>query len=171
MNNHGWLCFLIVLAFVSLSFAFSDQGRARDIYETKLLAIEAENVNFMRALMEENADFIVKEIMLGEIAQCSGAKAKINKALLAYFWEMEKGHSEIAIEFSSNSGKKINLGFMNSHSSFIAKRIGNVCMMEYSFHGGMMRNEFIEAEISGSGTSQKFALPAGYLQRVTGIVA
>ncbi len=171
VNERGFLCFLIVLAFSSLWLSLSRQDRAlEELSDAMAIAIEAEKVNFVRSLLEENSDFIVRKVLEEEAASCkeppNEIKEKINGVLLQYFEEVEKLPGEISIRFSQ--GKDV--GFMNRNSSLIVKNLKGICTIKYSFHGGIMRNEFIMADISGKRFSQEFVLPAGYSQQIAGVV-
>jgi hypothetical protein len=172
LNKAGFLCFMLLLAFASLQVRFSSQRNAlNELAASEAIALEAEKVNFLRTLLEENSDFIVKEILGKEIASCNAreAKQRINRALLNYFGEMQKSCRGISIKFNSSNGETPDPGFMDRNSAVIAKKIGKSCMLLYIFHGGIMRNGFIRAEISGKRFSQEFLLPAGYSQQLGGI--
>ena len=155
---------MIVLAFSLLSVSLSQQDSAlRELSEAEKIAIEAEQVNFVRSLLEENTDFIVGGILLEEALLCDSspgdAKQRINQALAAYFEEMQKGICGIEIEFANASN-----GFLNQNSSLVVKRLGPSCKIKYTFHGGLLKNQSVLAEVMGEKVVQQFKVPAGYSQ-------
>jgi hypothetical protein len=155
---------MIVLAFSLLSISLSHQNNAlKELSEAKAIAIEAEQVNFVRSLLEENTDFIVEGILLEEALLCDNspgdAKQRINQALAAYFKEMQGGVGGIAINFSDTSQ-----WFLNKNSSLVVKRLGPSCKIKYSFHGGLLRNQPVLADVRGNRVVQQFKIPAGYSQ-------
>jgi hypothetical protein len=155
---------MIVLAFSMLSISLSYQDNAlNELFEAEKIAIEAEQVNFVRSLLEENTDFIVEGILLEEALLCDSspgnAKQRINQALVAYFEEMQKGVDGIEIEFANASN-----GFLNQNSSLVVKRLGPSCKIKYSFHGGLLKNQPVLAEVRGKEVVQQFKVPVGYSQ-------
>jgi hypothetical protein len=174
VKGRGFFCFLVLLAFSLLFLALSEQDRAIEgLSASTAMAIEAEKVNFVRTLLEENSDFIIRETMESELQECPPSpqkvKEKINRALLNYFEEMEKCCGGISVDFSAGKGG-LGMGFLNRNSALIVKRSGNTCTMRYSFHGGIARSEFVSATISGKNFSQPFIIPAGYAQEATGVI-
>lgn len=155
---------MIVLAFSLLSVSLSQQDNAlEELLKAEAIAIEAEQVNFVRSLLEENTDFIVEEILWEEAILCDSApgntKQRINQALATYFEEMQKGVGGIEIEFA-----KANQEFLNENSSLVVKRLGPACEITYTFHGGLLRNQPVLAEVRGKKVVQQFKIPAGYTQ-------
>ncbi len=155
---------MIVLAFSLLSVSLSRQDNAlKELSGAEEIAIEAEQVNFVRSLLEENTDFIVGELLLAEALTCESspgnAKQRINQALAAYFEEMLKGVGGIEIEFAEASQE-----FLNRNSSLVVKRLGPACKIKYTFHGGLLRNQPVLADVRGERVVQQFKIPAGYSQ-------
>ena len=155
-----------MLSFSSLSISLSKQHSALDEFSDGIaLAMDFEKVNLQRAIMEENTDFIVKEILAGEAMLCSAApsevKQKISNALAGYFGGLQ-------VEFASSKGNAADEKFLNGHSALVVKRIGPVCEMQYTFHGGALKDEFVYAEVPGKNASQEFRIPAGYSHKASG---
>jgi len=174
MNGNGFLCFLFVLLFASMQLGMQ-KGHAGlgELNESMALAFEAEKANFLRTVLEENTDFIVASVLEKEALGCRAEpgeiKESVNAALLEFFENAEEVHAGM-LEFRAGNGEKLGIGFMQGNSSVVVKRIKGICSISYSFHGGLMRNNRVEAEIGGKMFSQGFAIPAGYSHIVRGVV-
>ena len=171
MNEKGFFCFVLVLAFASANL--SDEGSAvRELNEACLLAIEAERVNFVRNLMEEDTDYIVLEVLKREAVGCIRApheiKEEVNAAIKNYLQAME-GEKSVFVRVYNSSGQNIDSDFLNSNSSLVVKRLGRVCELEYTFHRGLMRREVVTGTVSGNIFSQEFKIPQGYTIRARGV--
>ncbi len=165
INKQGFLCFLLVAAFVSLSLQASKIPETKKLWEGEAIAMEAANANFLRSVIEENTDLIVAKTIAIESASCETnpheVKQKINEALIRYFDGIER-KSSFAPKALTNTNEKIGLVFLNANSSLIIKRNLLGCEGIYRFHGGITKSNFVKAEISGKNFTQEFRIPTGY---------
>ena len=162
MNKKGFLCFAILLVFSAISLSLESGPTAKEELSIAIdLAVEAEKVNFLRTILEENTDFIVGEVLAEETSKCdakpSEIKQRLNSVLAEYFALMEKEKTGLKISFKAKSPE-----FLNENTALVVKKLSKVCEADYSFHGGILRNGFVSAEIKGTRFSQEFRIPSGY---------
>jgi len=166
MNRHGLFCFVLLLAFFAVEAGFfAGAGEAsHSIAEAGSLAFEAEKTSFTRALVENSVDAVVKESLRQALVLNLGqeeTKKHVNSRLALLFTKIEKAYSEeIEVKFDFES---IQESFLNENSSVLVTKLkGKALEAEYCFTAGVMKNRFVEAEITGGKVKQFFKMPAGY---------
>ncbi len=156
---------MIVLAFSSASISAEESSAMPELREAIAISIEAENAGFYRTLIEENTDFIVREVLSRESVTCirppHEVKQEVNSALSNYFNKIDK--TELA-KFENKTKE-----FLNANSSLVIKRLDKLCTLQYKFHGGLMKTNFISASVGKGTISQEFRIPQDYSRSVSAV--
>ena len=172
-KEKGFFCFLLLLAAIALETNFLNESIEADkiLAQGKTIAFEAEKASFIRTVIENNTDAIVRESLqqaiLLNIPQ-EKIKDFVNKKLMELFAATEEEYTEeIKVRFSTSNGLPIE-EFLNKNSIVIVITVeGKTILAEYTFTGGLLKNEFVQAEIAGEQTNLLFKLPPGYSIKTT----
>jgi len=166
MNKKGIFCFVLLLAFFAIQTRFLAETTeaSNKIEMAEELGFEAEKIWLVRAIMEEDVDFAIKEALQQTLLlnlRPEESKKIVNSRLALLFVEMEKTNWEkIKIEFKTDSK---NLQFLNENSAIAIESIDKKTIMAtYYFTGGLLKNKKVYAEIKGKKAMLGFEIPAGY---------
>lgn len=173
MNNKGVFCFLLLLAAIALETNFLNESieAGKILAQGKTIAFEAEKASFIRTVIENNTDAMalesLQQAMLLHLPQ-EELKGFVNKKLALLFAETEKEYNaEIKVRFSTSNGLQLE-EFLNENSIVIVITVeGKAVLAEYTFTGGLLKNDFVQAEIAGEQTKLLFKLPVGYTVKAT----
>jgi hypothetical protein len=184
MNNKGIFCFLLLLSAIALETNFLNESIEADkiLAQGKTIAFEAEKASFIRTVIENNTDAMVREsLQQAMILHLPQEKLKdfVNKKLALLFAATEKEYNtgikvqfkgydaETKMQFTTSDGLQFE-DFLNNNSIAIVVSVeGSAILAEYTFTGGLARNNFVQAEISGEKTNLLFKLPPGYSIKAT----
>ncbi len=184
MNNKGIFCFLLLLSAIALETNFLNESIEADkiLAQGKTIAFEAEKASFIRTVIENNTDAMVRESLqqaiLLNIPQ-EELKLFVNGKLVLLFAETEKEYNskikvqfkgydaETKMQFTTSDGLQFEDFLNNNSTALIVSIKGKTVLAEYDFTGGLQRNNFIEAEIAGDNTKTVFRLPPGYSIKAT----
>lgn len=171
MNQAGFFCFVLLLAFFALEAGFLNEaeGGKMRLQKAGEIAFELEKAGFARALMENSVDYAVEMQLREGIAknlEPEEMKIAVNENLALLFQKMESAYSEeISVKFLPDD---LNAGFLNENSSvFLAKAGKTAILAQYCFTGGIKKDKKIEAEISGKNAKLVFSVPKGYCIETT----
>lgn len=165
MNKKGLFCFLVALGFAGFlaGSAESISEETANFNSAKALCLEIESLDMKRAVLEENTDFLIEEAMKHEILlgnrDPESVKLKAN-AKLAGFFEKIRGEKTA---FPENTGD-LEL-FLNGNSGLIIIEYGNLVFAEYSFTGGILKNNFFYAKLASENSEKLFEIPIGYSEK------
>ncbi len=173
MNNKGIFCFLLLLAAIALETNFLNKSIEADkiLARGKTIAFEAEKAGFIRTVIENNADAMALESLQQAIElnlPLDKIKPFVNKKLALLFAAMEREYSgKIKVRFSTSNGLSLE-EFLNENSVVTVTKDGSAeILAEYTFTGGLLKNNFVQAEIAGEQTKLFFKLPVGYTVKAT----
>ncbi|MBI2598452.1 MAG: hypothetical protein HYW50_04620 [Candidatus Diapherotrites archaeon] len=169
MNSKGIfsLVFLVFFLIIIIKSGQLQQTYFEKLLESRKLLLEMEKAGFRRAELETNFDFLVKEsITLNALKDSDGAKFAVNE-------EIEKFVSKTKNIY----GKKIEFGFQNKNSrkseGFSKQKMKELFSMhtsiqnrsadtQFTFTGGMNKEELLNAEILSKNFSQDFYIAPDY---------
>lgn len=170
MNKRGLFCFFLVLCFAGMQASLQMQSlQEKEKFEkTKSLIFEIESLDFARTILEENTDFIAGQAMAEEIKkgneETESVKQKTNEKISAFFSKAKESlekEKSLQIIFLKNRPEK---DFLNINSSLLIISYENFFFAEYNFSGGVLKNNFLKAEIESAGAKKNFEIPTGYAQ-------
>jgi len=161
MDSKGFFCFFLLLAFLSIELGLREGigSAGNEVGGAISAGFEAEKLSLVRGLLEESVDQTVeqslKEGLLLELGP-EDIKAMVNERLSLLFSEAEKQYG--FVEFEEKSP-----GFLNGNSSVIVSRLEKKSVgAEYFFSGGILKSNFVLAEIRGKESMLEFRVPVGY---------
>ena len=168
LNNRGLYGFFIVLAFAAIyTGLIAENARTNEaIAKTKNKLLEAEKLNTLRTIAEENIDRAIKEKLEEQLRKTtneSTVKTEINNTLLQLLEKLAETYSENPqMEFSTGNGDKISKEFLekNSKALVIDTETGTKKAEYYiiSGFGGTIKGKHFEQEIM---------IPTGYTVKAT----
>jgi hypothetical protein len=175
MNSNGLFCFFLVMLFTS-SFILLRAGGER---EKNTLAFEIEKTSFERAMLEQNTDFLIRKSIENEIAfgllNPLEIKKNVCKKLFDFFKENEGENQGIKKSFYFQDKSRLiknRLSLeeleMNSIAVVVAKK--KIVFAEFYYTGGLLKNNFLTADIESQGIIQKFMVPPEYSVRTVGVL-
>ncbi|HLD58228.1 MAG TPA: hypothetical protein VI977_01125 [archaeon] len=170
MNSKGLFCFFLVISIAGMQAAMHAQALQENekFEKTRSLSIEIESLDFARTIIEENADFIAEQAMAEEIRNnnqdTESIKQKANEKISAFF-EKEKEflarEKSLQLGFLQNNPSR---EFLNENSSLLLISYEGFFFLEYSFTGGILKNNFLKAEIESENAKKSLELPISYVQ-------
>lgn len=163
-------------------FQNNENERIQNINRTAGIAIEAEQNNKTRTILEENTDSIIKETIEREILLNNLNPKEINRKIaenLMALFDAAGKNAETPRQISFFSGnfsksryneiifsknkKALELKDIAENSKVsIAPIAKNAFIAEFSFTGGIMKDKIFGAEISSKNSSQFFIMPIDY---------
>jgi len=169
LNSKGLFSFLLVAVFAFIYFALIEgqQEFAEKLDETKTELLAAEKANFYRTLLEENTDFLIEKTIRDEVSKKNInpvlLKEKINGNLNSFYAEIEENYSGTPkIKFNSVS--------LNEKSNVLVVGMGEgVFLVDYSFHGGVLKDSVLSAQISFPKFESFFQIPIDYSKKVIAV--
>lgn len=172
MNKKGLFSFALVLLFASAHIAFFEQENysQKKIGNAILTAIELEQGNVQRTLLEENVDKVIKkeiEEALGEKAlKAEKIKERVSFELMDFFSNMA-GKEGIEFFIMSGNGLVSKKEVLSKETleqliSVNVVKIGNAYFAESTFTGGMLKNKIVCGGINFPNSKTVFSIPVGY---------
>lgn len=175
MNKNGIFCAAVLLAFAGIQIALleAENSAAAEIQSAAGTAFETERLNLARTAVENSMDALISETMRGQLLLNSDSekiKKAVNEKIAAFLQSSQAAYApEIKIEFKTAAGAPSE-EFLNQNSAIIVEAVGaKTIMCEYSFTGGVLKNNRLWAEISGAKTKTQFMLPIGYSIAATAV--
>ncbi|MEW6294804.1 MAG: hypothetical protein AB1467_00730 [Candidatus Diapherotrites archaeon] len=166
LNSKGLFSFLLVIAFAFTYFALIEgqQEFEEKLWETKTGLLAAEKASFLRALLEENTDFLIEKTIKDEVKKKNInpllLKEKINLNLSSFYSEIEEN-------YSGNPEIKFNYVSLNEKSNVLVVGMGKgVFLVDYGFHGGVLKDSMPSAQISFPEFESFFQIPVDYSKKV-----
>lgn len=167
-RQKGFFCFLIVLAAIAIEAGLLENAAEaeRVIGRGRAIAFEAESAALARTLIEDSLDSAIKSELKEGIAlnlEPGEIRERANRKILLLFQRIEEAFNEgISARFYSEQGK-IDETFLNKNSKVNVIRVrGKSVKAEYSYTGGLLKNNRVFAEISGKNARMLFTIPIGY---------
>ena len=175
MNKRGIFCAAVLLAFAGMQIALleAENSAAGEIQSAVGAAFETERLNLARTAIENNLDALISETMRGQLLLNSDSgeiKKAVNEKIAAFLLSSQAAYApEIKIEFKTAGGAPSE-DFLNQNSAIIVVSLdAKTIMCEYSFTGGVLKNNRLWADISGAKTKTQFMLPIGYSIAATAV--
>lgn len=187
MFFRGFISFILIVAFLIAFIGVQNQAieSRKNLNNSIILAIEMEQNNKVRTILEENTDFIIDETLreqiLSDNLEPELAKIAVSKKLTGFFEKIENEFNEgqkilffsamlSPSQYSAVSlaeKKKLIEADLLENSQVLIIPIGEHSVLtEYSFTGGLMKNTIVGAEISSKNSKQFFLIPIDYTSRV-----
>ncbi len=174
----GIYSFVLVFAFIFFGALLAGTGAeiGKSMSAGLETALEAERASFARFQLEENTDFVVRQIIESEILAGNTSGGLVNKriaeGLERLYFESGEKNSGIEIKFFesrvTSSGfipgemKKPLKGIEKYCKTVIVRVKENVFLARFEFTGGLMKNTAITGQISAGKARQFFRLLPGY---------
>lgn len=187
MFFRGFISFILIvaflIAFIGVQTLAIESGE--NLGNSAILAIELEQNNKTRTILEENTDFIIEETLRGQIIsdnlEPELVKFAVSKKLAGFFEKIESEFNEgqkISFFSAMLSPSQYNAVSLAEKKKLIEKDLlensqvliiplgEHSVFAEYSFTGGLMKNNIAGAEISSGNSKQFFLIPIGYTSRI-----
>ena len=173
--------FIGLLVLMQLELQEINANKNKKIQETINQSIEAEKLNLMQTMIEENTDHIIEqkleEALLLQQSNNEIINLETDTELFAFFSSLEEKFKEKPkIEFfftklNSNNyeklleikGEKLSLQKLKELSKVnVLNAYGKTIAAEYHFTGGIQKNQIVFAKISTNNAKQLFVIPINY---------
>ncbi|MDO8537368.1 MAG: hypothetical protein Q7S21_00625 [archaeon] len=183
MHSKALFSFVFIALFVLMQLELQtiNAEKTKKLSNSVNQSIEAEKLNLIQSLIEENSDKIIEEklqeALLLQQSDNEIIKLEANSELFAFFSELEKQYSSnpkiefFFTEINSNNyetlfeslGEKLSLQKLNESSKVnVLNAYGKSIAAEYHFTGGMQKNKTIVGIISSENAKQLFVIPRDY---------
>ena len=149
MNKKGVFCFLLVLAFAGTGLALQE-NQDEKFAGAKNICFELEKLDLERAILEENTDFLAEETLRLELLLGNKNPESIKK----------KTNAKLAVLLGKQED------FLNENSEVLVIEYEGLVFAEYSFTGGLLRNNFLRLKLESENAEKIFELPIGYSVKV-----
>jgi hypothetical protein len=159
MNKKGLFCFLIVLCFASIETAQQQEAliEKKSFEETKALCLEIESLDLKRTMLEENTDFLIKQTLEEQVRNGNTDNEQIKQAV----------NEKIILFLEKASGNKLEQESLDDNSKVLVINYENFYLAEYSYTGGILKNNKFSLKLGTENAEKEFEIPIGYFLRTT----
>lgn len=188
MKSYGLFSFVIVLLFIQANFIILGMNTAqlKEYGEARGYLLQMENANFVRAVIEENFDYLIYRTMEMEIERRNSSPVLIKETLFnniqKFFSEIGRKHNqapriEVSLsQFNYGIPKKMemlkgldSLGMSELKNNFNVLVVNveeKIFLVEFNYTGGFLKNKILYAIISYPGYEQLFLVPVDYSSKL-----
>lgn len=174
MASRGLFCFVVVLLFIPLHLVMLSANSSIEagMQDAGNALLEMERLNYIRTEIEENTDLLILQTLEAQVmagkSKPDAVKEAVDEKLLWFFNEAEKNYSRENVKFLV-SGREIGIEGLGENTKVLVIKEGNLVYAEFSYTGGMLKDNKLYAVIKGKRSRQVFEIPIGYTIMTGGI--